>query len=517
MREFEKPITEPKKAVIYCRVSSKKQTSDGSGLDSQEHRCRQHAELKGYEVEAVFPDDVSGGGDFMNRPGMVALLHYLDAQPHKRYVVIFDDLKRLARDRDFHFKLRDAFRERHATVECPNFVFDESPEGEFVETVFAAQGQLERKQNARQVRQKMQARLENGYWVFHAPVGYRYEKSSSGGKVLVRDEPLATIVQEALEGFACGRFATQTEVKRYLDARPEFPKDRATGEVHPQKVVRLLTQVLYAGYIKAQLWSVSLREGQHEGLVSLETFERIQKRMNEGVYAPARKDITEDFPLRGAVCCSECETPLTAGWSKGKYKKYPYYFCREKGCSQYGKSIARDKIESEFAALLTSLQLTESLVQIAAAMFKDQWDTQLRQTAALAKTLKRDIVKAEEKIEQLIERVIDASNPRVIAAYEKRIEDLEREKLVLREKALQTGKPRKTFDELFELSIKFLSSPCKIWKSGQFDMQRLVLKLVFSEHLAYCKNEGFRTPKTTLPFNMLGAFCDQNREMVPPG
>jgi hypothetical protein len=60
------------KALIYCRVSRSKQASDGHGLDSQEMRCRQHAERSGYEVEAVFPDDVSGGGGFMKRPGMVA-------------------------------------------------------------------------------------------------------------------------------------------------------------------------------------------------------------------------------------------------------------------------------------------------------------------------------------------------------------------------------------------------------------------------------------------------------------
>lgn len=42
------------KAVIYCRVSSVRQKVDGSGLASQEHRCREYAESKGYDVAAVF-------------------------------------------------------------------------------------------------------------------------------------------------------------------------------------------------------------------------------------------------------------------------------------------------------------------------------------------------------------------------------------------------------------------------------------------------------------------------------
>lgn len=92
------PPPEPLTALIYCRVSSTKQKLEGSGLASQEHRCRQYAEGKGYAVEAVFPDDSSGGGDFMKRPGMRAMLAYLDAQKGTPYVVIFDDLKRFARD-----------------------------------------------------------------------------------------------------------------------------------------------------------------------------------------------------------------------------------------------------------------------------------------------------------------------------------------------------------------------------------------------------------------------------------
>ena len=57
---------------------------------------------------------------------------------------------------------------------------------------------LERLQGRRQTLQKMKARVEQGFYVFKVPVGYRYEKSDGKGKVLVRNEPLASVVQEAL-------------------------------------------------------------------------------------------------------------------------------------------------------------------------------------------------------------------------------------------------------------------------------------------------------------------------------
>lgn len=80
--------------------------------------------------------------------------------------------------------------------------FDESPEGVFIESILAAQSQLEREQIGRQSKQKMVARMQQGFWVFKAPVGYKYVKAKGGGKVLVPDEDLAPVVIEALEGFA---------------------------------------------------------------------------------------------------------------------------------------------------------------------------------------------------------------------------------------------------------------------------------------------------------------------------
>ena len=38
-------------ALIYNRVSSLQQESEGSGLESQEQRCIKYAESKGYIVE----------------------------------------------------------------------------------------------------------------------------------------------------------------------------------------------------------------------------------------------------------------------------------------------------------------------------------------------------------------------------------------------------------------------------------------------------------------------------------
>ena len=142
---------EGKKAVIYCRVSDPKQRIEGHGLESQEHRCRQYAMDKQYLIERVFRDDVSGGGDFEKRPAMNALLAYLKKNKQTDYVVIFDDLKRFSRDVYFYWGLMRKLEELKAIPECPNFVFEKTPEGKLQQSVSVAAGEYERESNRRDV------------------------------------------------------------------------------------------------------------------------------------------------------------------------------------------------------------------------------------------------------------------------------------------------------------------------------------------------------------------------------
>ncbi len=440
----------------------------------------------------------------MNRPGMVALLDYLDARPHEKFVVIFDDLKRYSRDVEFHLKLRRLMAERNATRECLNYNFEDTPEGKFNEIISAAAGELERLQMGRQNRQKSIARIEQGFWVFRAPLGYKYVKSSRGGKELVLDEVLAPIVREALEGYAFGRFASQTEVRRFLESQPAYPKDMPNGGIRPQTIVRLLSKVVYAGFVEAPKWGISPRPGNHVGIITLETHQKIQNRLNTPVYASARKDINRDFPLRGAVSCACCEKPLTAGWSRGKYKSFPYYRCRNKECDLFGKSIRKDQIEADFEKLLASVQPSHGAFAMAQAMFKHCWDMLNEQSQALTADVNTRIKKADKEIANLVDMAVNASSPVVLAAYEKKIEKLENDKLALREKLKNPGKTGYSYSELFELSMRFLSSPCKVWNSKRFNLQKIVLRLVFAEPALYCRENGFLNTKFSMPFNMLG-------------
>lgn len=287
-------------------------------------------------------------------------------------------------------------------------------------------------------------------------------------------------------------------MRRFLERHPSFA--RLTNQL----VQLFLTRPIYAGYVGKPEWDIPLRKGKHEGLISLETFERIQQRLTEKPKAAARKDIRADFPLRGMVSCAECGKPLTSCWSTSKTgTKHAYYMCFEKGCARNRKSIRREKLEDEFSAILARVTPNKSLVEVAERMFRQAWTQRAAQAKAFAATCQREAAQIERQVEKLLDRVVEAGSESVMRAYEKRIAGLERQALVLREKSQNAAQPKQPFDELFELAIRFLANPWNLWRSGKMEHRNMVLRLTFAERLYYCAKDGFRTPKTTFPFSIL--------------
>lgn len=498
------------KAIIYCRVSSIKQSTEGHGLESQEHRCREYAGRKGYDVVKVFKDSFTGEGDFMNRPAMSSLLGFLDRTPETNYIVIFDDLKRFARDTVFHLKLRREFDARKAKVECLNFTFEDTPEGNFIETILAAQGELERKQNKRQVIQKMKARLDAGYWPFVAPYGYEMIKNALHGKVLSKVDSEAAIVQEALEGFSTGRFENQVAVQKFLMLK-KFKKD---NYVSLDSVKRILTNSLYAGYVEHKPWKVGRRIGHHEPIISLQTFQQIENRLNKKSIVVHRKDTSLDFPLRGFVLCSECQHKITASWSTGRNGKHPYYHCSTNTCPVKGKTIKRETLEYEFEVILRSIKPKERTLNLTKEILLDLWNKKIGEVETIGRDFEKSLDEIRSKMRLFLDRIGKTTNEAMIRTYENEIEKLGSEEKIIENQLLLLQTRRPEFRTALEQTFEFLKNPYVYWKKDDLASKHLVLKLVFSDNLTYKRGEGFRTAHLALPLRVFELSALDNSSIV---
>jgi len=163
--------------------------------------------------------------------------------------------------------------------------------------------------------------------------------------------------------------------------------------------------------------------------------------------------------------------------------------CHFKGCASYRKSIRRDVLEGDFAGLIKDLQPTEGLFAVTKRMFKDAWGQRQQQADANNKILHTQRKTIAKQIEGLLDRIVESDSGTVIAAYEKRIDKLEKEKLIIDEKLSNQAPKQDTFEQLFEHALS----------------------------IAYSRQTGIRTPKTTLPFKVLGGVLGKKCEMADWG
>ena len=113
-----------------------------------------------------------------------------------------------------------------------------------------------------------------------------------------------------------------------------------------------------------------------------------------------------------------------------------------------------------------------------------------------------------------MDRLVSTDDELLIPAYEQQLRKLRQRQLLLTEKCEQSTIAKTDFDETFRTALHFLENPCILWTSGNPQDRKLLLRLAFDEKLSYHRNGGFRTAKTTLPFNVLEGINDNKYDLV---
>lgn len=498
-------------ALIYTRVSSIQQETDGTGNKSQESRCRELANRQNWPVEKTFSDTYTGAGDFMNRPAMRSLVEHIDENKHKNYVVIFDDLKRLSRETKEFINLRLAFRTRGVELKCLNFNFEDGPEGEFIETIVAASGQLERQQNRRQVIQKQRARMMDGYWPYRAFYGYKQIKVDGQGKVSIPNEK-SEYIKEAIENFENGIFKTPTQVGRFLNENGAIVA--STAKKQGETATSILRNCFYAGYIEYPKYEVTRRLGKHKALISLDTHNKVidildNKNKSERQYELYR----EDFELRGIVRCLHCNSKLrsyfTTKYQKNRVKKTPYYECKHKDCINKGKIFRAGDLHSKFNDILEKVGPKDEAIRIGVEAFEEAFKEFTENIKTDTKVIDLEMTDIESQIDNLISASANITSPIVQKTYSDKIE-----KLAIRLESLKQNKSkpidmqgicRTSMDEMSE----FIKSPYKIWRNCDPRQKTELYGFIFKNDFAIGQNYECRTPELSLIYQYFQGFSEE--------
>ncbi len=512
-------------AVIYVRVSSDKQVTQGNGLHSQETRCRAFCVSKKYYVAKVFSD---GGvsGKLYERPAYLEMLNFIDTQNDK-VVVVCDNIDRLSRDVEAGNKIIRDIESRGSKLEGPTFKYENTPEGNAMYNMQLLLGQYHREANARQVKDKTRARMQNGYrTVGGCVVGYRPTEERG---IHEPYEPVAGIVKEILEGYATGRFNSYTDMARHLNGfnfprrKDEHRKEKSlkTQRKHIRlngekvKIQILGNAPYYAGYIENDALEVTRRKGHHQAIISVKTMTDIEKRLRGEKLPVYRKNLNQHFPLKNFIKCSECDSPMKASFCGGRHKEYGYYYCYAPDCSLKNKNIRYETVHKQFVGLLKQVTPKQEIFNLTLDTLKKVWKEEETKAANLQKHDEKEIIKIENQIQTVTDEYLSTSNKDIKKILEKRISDLTTQKDVLKERQPDKMFDKANFDIVLNIMESILSEPLKVWEEGDLDKKQLIQRLVFPNGLIYAQTEKkFRKPGQTLVYLLSGESKAEKRRMV---
>src|SRR5258708_1975136 len=153
-------ITQRKRAVIYCRVSTDKQEQDGESLEYQEEKCKQYAELHDVDVVLILREAKRG---FIHYPHgeKLTLARQLIRDRMADMIIVFD-LRRFARNFVHSAMIFEEIESNGGEIVSVSENIDNSLTGKLIRSILAWSAESEREKIVEYANRRWQTRIELG-------------------------------------------------------------------------------------------------------------------------------------------------------------------------------------------------------------------------------------------------------------------------------------------------------------------------------------------------------------------
>ena len=345
--------------AAYIRVSDERQ--DEYSPDSQLKKIREFASREGYIIpdEYVFYDDGISGKSTRKRDDFNRMIAIAKEKTHPFDRIYVWKFSRFARNQEESMVYKNLLRKKDVTVVSVSEPIPEGHFGSLIERIIEWMDEFYLVNLGTEVTRGMTERVSRGEPVVPAPFGYKM-----GEKMYIPDEEsgAADIVREIFQRYADGE--KQREIAVALGERGVRTK---RGNMPENRWVDyILCNACYIGKIR---WTpdgvraVSRRDfdnekiivvdGQHEPLISMELWEKVQKMLEAQRKAypkHAKRQQPVNYMLKGLVKCSSCGGTINlASAVSGKAKIRTMQCCNYgHGSCHISHSVTMPKIESAF-------------------------------------------------------------------------------------------------------------------------------------------------------------------------
>ena len=455
-----------KKAVIYSRVSSEEQLK-GLSPEVQKESCIKWARQKGYDVVGIYQDGGKSGTKTVGRDGLEDMI--IQCQEEKVDAALVVDTDRIARNEIDHFNIKNELRKGGTQLIAINQPLNDTPEGQFFETILAGTNAFYSRLLGRKVKKSLEKKCELGDFPGWAPIGYVNINKGSEEKphrMVEVDPEKGHYITELFRLYSTGDYSVDTLVDIMFKMGLRSKNNK---KVYRTILYAVLKNPFYTGMFK---YDGSIFKGNHPPLTTPEIFDACQRVSNLHNQNACRRRKYQ-WLLNGFAYCQVHNTRLCGDWARKRNSAY-YHGSVLKGCRDYTPlGSLENQVLEELGKIKFTKEFTQTIIEKAKDLVNRSRDTKQSEIQGIENAIKALEAKRNILEDRLLDQTIDKET------FKRKHNELEIE-AQNRESEMATIENQKGFDIDATVAIMDLVNNIKeTFTNANFEAKRHYLSIFF--------------------------------------
>ena len=383
------------KDLLYVRVSSMEQVTDGNSLISQERILMDLSVKRGHEP-ILFREE-GESAKTTNRTKLRQMMEYAAKNKKDIGTLLVYKVDRLARQTNDYLTLKLYFNSLGIKVESATERIEDSPIGRFTETVLAGSAQFDNEMRAANCKGGMEQAVREGRYVWMAPIGYVNTKVKDKSNIAPSSNvELVKKVREIWVNIDAGMSPEQSRQTVNNTGLKEF-WGREIGKSH---FYELLENPLYKGVVKK--FGLEVLSKDIVPIVEPDLFDRVWAKLHSKNRPIVRyQKLNPLFPLRGLIECKEGHH-ITGSVSSGNGGDYPHYHCIH--CRGKNSYYSADDVHIRFRNKLGTLCYDDNYKELLKIAINENWEERNSQNQKVVLSLEKKVMELEAKKRQIADK-----------------------------------------------------------------------------------------------------------------
>ena len=472
---------------MYLRFSDQRQIGNTS-IETQERDCRAYCERMDWEIVDVIKKEAVSADGQKGDDRIIEITDYCRNHKGKFQALVVWKSDRFARDVLQHQLARREMLKYGVVLRSATENIDDTANGKLLESFLASLNEYDNENRRLRARRSSAQLIENGLYPHQAPVGYKsIRKPGEKLKPYIFDDLCVNYIRDMFDYFAAGQM-NKAQLARYLEKFEIYKtsyrhQDNKKRIYLPEQTIdNILRNPYYAGRIWSQLEPNKLIKGQHQPLITWETFEKIQHRLSKesNNATTKRLSVNPDLPLKKFILCPHCGKPMTGYVAK---HKYPYYNCYNDNCPLNDKANREQDVKQYFLECLDRVTITDVGWKKLKVKLKTRLKSKLEEVNMDCHNKQVEIDELERKLAGYLEEKMSTNCDTVKDFCDKQISEISSK--LESYKNCEIKKVEIDYNELIEYAEDFIRTFKKSWLESGVELKNRLQRFIFPDGLIY--------------------------------